>query len=373
MVLIYSPLSIWMQFGSLFFTLSGVQSDLLVIRFFLILAYLMLFLNAILGAPVWPNAHSFSSYGLFIDSLVWSLVGLYVHGVSFAQLLLDERPVDMDEDQEALWRLFYRTGGLSQRLFASIVAPHLTMVDFAPGDDIPTTDNFYIVYQGRVRLKVLESGLHTCKFDRVVRSGQMFDIKYLDLFSLETFFQRNDIECSALTHCRLFCFERSAMRSIAHHFLAKGMWQSLLINDLSVVAESYSDYVQAAERGEAAVLTEKDTDEVFAPLKPWELPDPVRAGSGSALKRPLLHLFTSMKQSFSLPWPLGRAPAGLRQTLLPAPPSRSAEASEDDKRIFRSRLERSFLFESAKSHAVSTPNGSFATAPRDMESGQLEH
>jgi hypothetical protein len=51
---IFTPLSFWIQLASFFFTMSGIHADLLVIRFFLVMSYLMLFLNSVLGSPLWP-------------------------------------------------------------------------------------------------------------------------------------------------------------------------------------------------------------------------------------------------------------------------------------------------------------------------------
>lgn len=136
MVGISTPLSIWMQIASMFFTLSGIHSDLLIIRFFLFLAYVMLFINAVTGSPLWPDVTN-TGY-IPIDGLFWSCAGLYVHGASLLNLILDERPVQLSDDEEALWRLFYRTGGLSAHLYKNIVSPYVKIVTFEPGQVIPT-------------------------------------------------------------------------------------------------------------------------------------------------------------------------------------------------------------------------------------------
>ena len=52
------------------------------------------------------------------ENYVWSFVCLYLHGSSAVRLLFDEGTVDMgDNDQEALWRYFYRRCGISRLLF----------------------------------------------------------------------------------------------------------------------------------------------------------------------------------------------------------------------------------------------------------------
>ena len=101
MVVLYQPLSFWMQLAGLFFTLSGISGDLLVIRTMLFLAYSMLFINSVLGSPFWPNASNFG--GIALDSLLWSVIGMYVHGCSLVGFILDERKVDLTDDEAAAY------------------------------------------------------------------------------------------------------------------------------------------------------------------------------------------------------------------------------------------------------------------------------
>jgi hypothetical protein len=281
--------------------MSGIHADLLVIRFFLVLSYLMLFMNSILGSPLWPNARA--SGGVFVDSLLWSIIGLYVHGSSLICLILDERPVNFTSDDEAaLWRMFYRSGGLSAKLFKMIIAPHLEIVEFEAGENIPTEDFFYIVYTGLVNLQVY-GGKDELKVERTTFSGEMFDLKYLGMFNAKSLFEINTLKCTSETKSKLFRLSRVDMKKIAHHRLAKGVWQSLLINNLSWDSKFGEMYC----------------DKFFDPLEDWEKPNEWAAGSGSALKNPEVHLLRYMRLSFSSPWPFGGHLTGLRQTLLSQP------------------------------------------------------
>jgi hypothetical protein len=309
---IFTPLSFWIQLASFFFTMAGIHADLMVIRFFLVMSYLMLFLNSILGSPLWPNARS--SGGIFVDSLVWSIINLYVHGSSLICLILDERHTSFTDDEAALWRMFYRTGGLSGKLFKTIIAPHLEVVEFEAGENIPTEDYFYIVYTGRITLQVYEMG--QIKVERKTLSGEMFDLKYLGMFSEESVFEIHRLNCTSETKSKLFRFSREDMKKIAHHRLAKGVWQSLLINNLSFVVESYLEIDRHSK------FAESYCDKIFDPLEDWEMPKKWVAGSGSAMKNPELHLLQYIRHSFSPPWPFGGHLTGLRQTLLSPPPQR---------------------------------------------------
>ena len=293
------PSALLIQLSSLSFILCGVHNDLFVIRFYVTLSYCLIIVNILL------SAHQL----LRLDNLLWSLLGLYINGTSLAALIRDERPVALSKDEEALWRLLYRSGGLSQRLFASIVAPHLQIKYFPVGEVIPTSDQFYVVYKGLVRLKVYDDD-NVLTLERRVRSGQMFDLRYLELFSdySDNFFKKGKIVCTTETPCQLFCFARKDIRQIAHHPLAKGVWQSLLINDIAIRADTFT------ERQE-----QNECDAIFDPLQEWEIPETNFPGSGSALKRPITHFFTSLWRSLLLPWPFGAHQQGIRQTLLPAP------------------------------------------------------
>jgi len=337
MVEIVTPLSLWIQLASGFFLLSGVFGDLLLIRGFLVLAYSMLFVNAVVGSPLWPNLKG-QDGALAVDSLVWAVISLYVHGCSLWCLLLDERDVKMTDDEAALWRMFYRTGGLSQRLFHSIVACHLKVVEFDPGQEIPTKDDFYIIYHGQVKMEVFGVDDATHKFNRIIFSGEMFDLNFLGLFVERTIFERTRIKMTSITKSKLFRIHRDDMKIIAKNSLAKGIWQALLINQLSFIVESY------AEQCPISRLAEQKRDRIFEPLEPWEEPSSVLAGSGKALKLSFSHIMHYMKSSFSPPLPFRGHPTGLRQTQLPPPPQKGTYEQHETPRFhFARKLARRMM------------------------------
>ena len=300
--------------------MSGIFGDLLVIRFFLVMAYVMLLINAIVGSPLWPNATG-SDGTLAVDSLCWAVISLYVHGCSLLCLLSDERAVPLTEDEAALWRMFYRTGGLSKRLFHSIVARHLKVVEFQPGQEIPTGDDFYIIYHGQVKLTVFDDVER--KYDRIMVSGEMFDLNFLCLFGSDrTVFHRTKIRCTSITRTRLFRIHKDDMQKIAQNGLAKGIFQSLLINQLSFIVESY------AERKPLSQAAAEKQDYIFEPLQPWEEPFSLLAGSGQALRQGPVHLLFYIRKSFAPPFPFAGHPTGIRQTQLPPPPQKAGDGDE---------------------------------------------
>jgi len=350
MMVVNTPLSFWIQASSLFFALAGVFSDLLVLRVWLFLAYLMLFINAVLGSPLWPDVSS-SGGGLYLDSIIWSILSMYVHGSSLVCLLLDERAVDLNEEEAALWRMFYRTGGLSAKLFKTIVAPYLRVIEFEAGEEIPTEDYFYIVYTGRIDFKVYEH--EKLKVERNCSSGEMFDLKFLGMFAAESVFVTHSIKAVTETHTTLFRFSRDDMEKISHHRLAKGVWQALLINNLSFVVES------CLENTRHLRYTETYCDKIFDPLEKWEQRKEWYAGSGTALKKPLEHLVGYMHWSFSPPWPFKRHLTSIRQTLLPPPPLRPSTVPHLAPRFHRF----STMGRSLTNSRQTTPEGSRAPSP----------
>lgn len=306
---ITSSLSFWIQASNSFFLLAGLHGDLLIIRVTLFVAYLLLVANSV------------STSGIVgLDSLIWSAVSVYVHGSSLVALVVDEREVVLSEDAAALWRMMYRTGGLSKRLFQAIVARDLSVVEYAAGDTINTDDYFYIVFSGQVRLQVVDRNVSVSS--RILVSGEMFDLKIIGFFTEQSVFDTGIVRCTALTPIRLFRITKEDMKKIAHHPLAKGVWQALLINNLSYVVESYLSEERKSRQAELY------RDKIFRPLEAWEEPKPSLAGSGQALLHPLVHLGTYIQRSFSPPWPFKGHPTGIRQTLLPPPPQRPVEPQE---------------------------------------------
>ncbi|CAJ1959594.1 unnamed protein product [Cylindrotheca closterium] len=307
-------LSIWVQLGSFFFLLSGLIGDLLLIRLFLYLAYVMLLTNALLGSPPWPKILSVDQIAfseVAMDSFVWAILSLYVHGSSLVALIWDERAPKLTDDEAALWRMMYRTGGLSARLFQDVVARHLHVVEVEAGDVVDTENFFFIIYRGRIELEVLEGKKFS--HSRVLTSGEMFDLKSLGLVRTESIFDNSSVRCTALCPSKLFEIRKENLVKIAQNPLSKSLFQALLINNLMYIVESYREINHTRSEND------NYCSKIFDPLEEWEQPESYRSGSGKALQRPLRHIWKGVRGSFGLPWPFSRHPVGLRQTQLPPP------------------------------------------------------
>lgn len=348
MTSVNNALSVWIQLANLFFTLSGFFTDLLMIRLSLSSAYFFLLLNSILGGPLWPDLSRAGAVS--VDALVWSAFNFTINTVAVIRLFLDEAPVvlnQQDQAQSALWRMLYRHGGLSARIFKDVLVHKFDVVSYEPGESIPVDNYFYIVYEGRIKVDIYAAGASSsdrgnenngksivCR-TRILESADVFDFKHLDLFhpSARSVFAHRVLDARSDTAVKLFRFQSSDIAKIANSPVTKGIWQSILICSLSQIAKYSNDNAAAtASSGTDSTLTSSESsdvtendishplrDPVFGPLQKWEEPNPVHAGSGMALSVPLGHLLHYASTSFLLPWPLTKWKVGLRQGSLPAP------------------------------------------------------
>lgn len=312
MVIINPPLAIYKHLAALSFMLAGVFADLLVVRLCLSSAYIFLILNGIMGSPLWP--HLRRPGHLTVDMLIWGFICLYVHVASVVRLLLDEQHVELTEHEEALWRLFYRVGGLSRKLFKHHIATHMQVTHHVKGDNISVDDYFYITYQGSVEIEVRDKRKDIVIHTDCDGSGSMFDLKSLGLLHMHTPFRNHVLKVTAMSDCIFFRFSNQDIRNIANTNLTKGVWQTVFIGILARLAIQRMPSHQGEDFNQST-----DIDPLFGPLSESEKPDPVLAGSGAALERPLTHVWYCMQRFFTPPWPFGRHLIGVRHNMLSAP------------------------------------------------------
>lgn len=332
MIELKHPFSIWLQISSFSFCMAGNFSDLLIIRLCLSSAYIFLFLNSLLGAPLWPLLDLPGKIQL--DGVLWAIVNLYVHISTVVRLLNDERPVTLTEDEQALWRMFYRTGGLSQKMFQKVVASHCQVVTYQQDEKVDTDQYFYIIYRGTVKLTVTDDD-GAIVSSRKAQSGQLFDFRALGLLMDHDSLVKHRLEAVvAVSKVTLFRFPKADMPSIASHPSTRLLWKELLMENLLRIVQRYFD----KRMHRTNIDSSSDyVNPIFAPLQPWEEPNPLRAGSGLALQNPLAHIWASMTWSFAPPWPFQGPPDGLRHTQLLAPgrvqnipPKKVLDASESE-------------------------------------------
>ena len=325
--------SIYLQFSSFNFLCSGLFGDILCLRFFLSWAYIWLLVNAITGFPdlgeLIRNKPD-EVFLLHIDTLVWTVLTLYVHLSKFTGIVLNERKVhDISEKGIPLWRMLYRNSGLSQLLFHQFVYPSkFEFLHLKAGSRIPTDDCLYIILDGvaNTSIKLQTSNLKNGKLETQqvlsLTSGEIINIKLLHLFRQGAeceAFANQTVDAVCITDVTLYKITSPNIRAMAMQPQTKQAYQGLLIFALTNVAERAILDAHQMTRAYEHKLGPDGRDPAFGLLEEWEEPKPIYSGSGNALTVPLQHFLASLKASYRPPWPIIRWIPGLRHAALPAP------------------------------------------------------
>ena len=138
-------------------------------------AYIFLLTNGGLGLPQWPSAAPTGDIAL--DTVTWACVTLSFHLLSLCRLLWDERPVRFaSEDEEQLWRFFYRRSGMG-RLEMKQVLRYGGWRHVAAGDAIlrghEARLNFCLLVEGRAMVRSMHQ--QHVEMPRLQLSGCCFD------------------------------------------------------------------------------------------------------------------------------------------------------------------------------------------------------
>ncbi|KAL7550856.1 hypothetical protein ACHAWF_014056, partial [Thalassiosira exigua] len=194
--------------------------------------------------------------------------------MAFTSLLLDEREVKLKEEtgEAPLWRMFYRSSGLSVRLFKSMLADHMKLVEFEAGQKVPQDEYFYIIYTGEVRLKVTEKNLGETSV-RIAKSGHMFDIKHVShMVCNQKIFGSSNLQATCVKKTRMFGFHHDSLEIIAQNPLSKSIWQAILITGLSSAIENSTSTSGQSSNDCREMSLEPNC--VFSSLEPHEMPKP---------------------------------------------------------------------------------------------------
>ena len=344
MATLMNPGSLLSQFANFFFLASGLFNDLLIIRLCLVFAYGFLFIIALMGLPGWGDSPLWTGR-MAVDILVWSILNIVVvHGSGVIRMYYDERSIKFaSKESKMLWRFFYRHSGLSKAQFEALVLPHTELKTFCKGDSIPCKDQFWILLDGMVLCQIVHQEAPSNKHTIRLASGDMFPLLHIyknyvprrAIFHRSVFFGDPVVETE---QARAFCIPVTKLEEMASHPNARDVWTAMLIAALAEIAErqysnAYRSEVDESRSAKRLSSTETLADSaaqqyhpLFAPLLDTELPDPLLAGSGRGLSKPLQHAWRYVVLSVYMPWPLGKWPAGLRHNL--KPPS---EAKEPEK------------------------------------------
>lgn len=309
----------WSQIANFFFLLGGSFADLLIVRLMLTLAYVFLLAQVLSGFPAWPLVYQEPDqpFLVAIDSIVWGLLGAYVHGQSLFRLLYEERLVRLTAEEEEMWRMFYRRARISRLLFKEQILPmgeFRTYEAKAPMADPTMPQRLHVIVQGRahgvVKLKDGES------FDVRMVSGDLFEYKHLHLFGVPVGFIDREMTVHARSRVRTFSIDVDRLAQMAGGSAAmRQAWLTVIIAGLARQAELNYYRGERTSEGITAAMLDDWRDPAFSELLPEELLPPHIPGSGACLwPGPLRNLAAIMLRTFSPPWPFHKAGSGVRHT-----------------------------------------------------------
>ena len=289
-----------------------------------------------------------------LDLVVWSILNLVVvHGSDVIRIYYDERRIEFEtEEFEMLWRFLYRHSGLSKAQFQALVLPNLQLQSFREGGLIPCQDHFYIILDGMVLSDIVHEDHPSKKHKIRLASGDMFPLLhiYKNYIPRKAIFHRSAIRNPVVeTHLlRAFCIPLKQMEEMASHPRARAAWTAMLIAATAEIAErqytnsfsSNESLINESRTAKRMSSTENLADDnlnskyhpLFRPLSASEEPDPLLAGAGGGLSKPLRHAWRYMELSVYMPWVLGgRWPVGLRHSLMP--PTEALEPHEREEGV----------------------------------------
>lgn len=265
-------------------------------------------MNGLLGFPLWGDYVSDPQF-IAIDTVIWSVVGLYVHFSSFLQLLYDERSVPLAETEDELWRFFFRHGGITRVLFARYVLRPGEIRTFSPGtliNDPTQSERLHLIIRGHVRAHIeYEQGHRTFDF----YSGDLFEFRFLHQFGLRVGFLDAQMQAVAESEVQTFSIDVGA----------------------SVAGRASSRGLERRARGLPFTASRRAQPQLLPPVRPPSLAGCPGLGprpAGPHLDAPV----TPPPDSSTPPWPQPRSlPSHL------SPPAAQAELATSPSRTSRER------------------------------------
>jgi hypothetical protein len=301
------PSNIYAQLASFFFLMAAVFTDLLLLRFCLVVANAMLVVASALGFPLWPD---YIAPGVAIDSLVWASLALTLHIWAFIRLLLDERPLKPfeDADDEALFQYFNARSGIIRSDFLGILERAEWVRVPEAGRLIPCDDQLYVIVEGAIegRIKGWKRRPehvpdHQDVEEIVIGSGELFDLSHANLFGMPIGFYNEGFEArTLLPNALLASWSTEALEEFGFRSppIVSSAWKNL-------VAFAVADVAQRHRIPGDTLLRSKRHRDFFPP--PHHA-DKTKKGCWASTKAFFLWIFMSMDP---------RPPKGLRHYAVP--------------------------------------------------------
>ena len=326
------PGSVWSFLSGISFTLASLFSDILLIRVFLLLAYVFLLVTGGLGMPSWPGVSSNGQIGL--ETIVFSSINIVTHFAAIVRLLYDERKITFDGDlEECLWRFLYRRGGF-ERLEAREVIRRGCFREVAAGDVVLAEDEasekVCVLMSGRVTYcrRRLSAGVgggeegggedgdsEEGAVTGTLLSGAIFDIRLLSILGVYTGFDDHEgtikgFSARANTPCLLFDLPLDKLDELTTKCgpAVSLYFRNFLLCDLALQFEYQVDGHQHARSSNGELEDEVwKTGAMSRDFTEEVVDEPV-----PTLGEHITGFFTWIKQSFSPLVPSGVRHVGLR-------------------------------------------------------------
>lgn len=236
-----AQISPYLYCSTTFFACSAISSDLLFIRFSLTGGFLFLILASLSGQSSdgrftdIPLADGIIDIPMFVNMILFSL-NLFI----CMRLMQDERPFyskTLNEEEMALFRFFQSRCGVTPLQFKEILT-NGQFLQLPANTDVPKCGStLYLVLEGKVSCKAKFQG-NIFGENFVKRSGEFFDIKLFNLFSLPVGFDNVEFQAKTLKTTKFFCWDvygMIAMRETRSPSL-KEYWEYMVMRALTGAA-----------------------------------------------------------------------------------------------------------------------------------------
>ncbi|EGD72459.1 hypothetical protein PTSG_00482 [Salpingoeca rosetta] len=233
MVILASAQGIWFIFSNFFFFMAAVFGDILLIRICLIGGFLFLMINACVGLPDYHDFWKNSTPIIFIDIIVWCVITGAFHVYAVYLLIRDEAPVSLkDEEEEAVWRLFYRRSGMGRLEFREVIKRGYWR-SYAAGETIVDETNalshLHLIVEGVVEFTSVFHGIKSPP--RKLYSGDLFNLAVTNLFGVKVGFNSDSFVAVAKSDCLVLCWSFDQVNVMANRIApsVSSYWRNMIL------------------------------------------------------------------------------------------------------------------------------------------------
>ena len=277
---------LWGQLSNIFFFFAAIFGDILLIRISLVGGFVFLIINACTGLPNYKQVYLNQIDGeqlIFVDMIVWFVITGAFHLIVVYLHVRDEFPVKLqDEEEEAVWRLFYRRSGMPRLEFAEVMKRahwrRCTAGEIIV-DDSNALAYLHLIVEGVVEFDTVYHGVKSSP--RQLYSGDLFDMRVTNVFGVRVGFNSESFRAVAKTDCTLLVWPFEAVNVMANRIApaVSSYWRNMLL--YSVASELNRSHQGVQELGtldsrgipEAPYWKEGSRSRDFDPLLPEERPE----------------------------------------------------------------------------------------------------